>query len=304
MIMIDSFALLRPYWLFILPIIILVLIISKSKDTLLGDWSRVIDKHLLGAILKRQIINQSPFPDFWLYLSVGLIALGLSGPAINSKENTHFRNLDVTLLIMDISRIENLSNIVSATQLLLSQNNARQIGLILFAGDAYLASPFTDDTAALEALIFAVDDKTIPEGGSRPEKALSLARRLLREAQIFSGDVILISDGNSLNTYSYEQATALAKDGHKLHTLFISSSSDLNASAVKARTNMMIHAKAGNGIMKDIFTANDISSDISRARINHILLDPRNGMEWFDYGRYLILSALFPFLLCFRRSAL
>lgn len=304
MIMIGSFALLRPYWLFILPIIILVLIISKSKDTLLGDWSRVIDKHLLGAILKRQIISHSPFRNLWLYLSVGLIALGLSGPAINSKESAHFRNLDVTLLIMDISRIENLSNVVSATQLLLSQNNARQIGLILFAGDAYLASPFTDDTAALEALIFAVDDKTIPEGGSRPEKALSLARRLLREAQIFSGDVILISDGNSLNTYTYEQAIALARDGHKLHTLFISSNSDLNASAVKARTNMMIHAKSGNGIMKDIFTANDISSDISRARINHIFLDPRNGMEWFDYGRYLLLLALLPFLLCFRRSAL
>jgi len=304
MIIFGSLALLRPYWLLALPVLIIALRITKPKDMRLGDWPHAIDAQLLKAILKIQKISYEPSRNLSLYLSIGLIALALSGPAMRLSENNKFRNLDVTALILDISRADNLSKVVSAAQVVLSDSKARQIGLILFAGEAYLASPLTDDTTTLEALIFAVDDKTIPEGGSRPDKALSLIRGLLRDAHSFSGDIVLISNGESLNSDAYEQATALSREGHKLHTLFIASSSDANLSTIKNRANMQLLARAGAGIMKDSLAANEIVAEISRKSINHLIRDPRSALEWSDYGRYLLLCAILPLLMCFRRDVL
>ena len=304
MIIFGSVALLRPYWLLALPILVLMLRMTKSKGSLLGDWPRAIDAPLLGVILKRHKISHGSSSNLALYWTVGLIALALSGPATRLAERMHFRNLDVTMLVLDVSCSENLSKVASAAQVILSESGARQVGLILFAGDAYLASPHTEDTAALEALIFALDDKTVPEGGSRPDKALSLARRLLRDAHSFSGDIVFISDGVGQSSYTLNQATALSKDGHKLHTIFVSSSTAANASTIENRANMQSLARAGNGIMKDALSANEIVAEISRREIDHIAYDPRSALEWTDTGRYLLLFALIPFILCFRRGAL
>jgi len=153
-------------------------------------------------------------------------------------------------------------------------------------------------------LIFAVDNKTVPEGGSRPDKALSLVRDLLREAQSFSGDIVLISDGAGLNSNVYELAATLSREGHKLHTLFISPGTDAKSSTNKSRANMQVLANSGSGIMKDSFTANEIVAAISRKGMGHITHDPRSALEWSDYGRYLLLCAALPLLLYCRRGAL
>lgn len=304
MIIFESLALLRPYWLLTLPILILILRFTKSKDMLLGDWPRAIEAPLLSAILKRQQVSYEPSRNGALYWSIGLVALALSGPATKLTERNLFHNLEVTALLLDVSQAENLSRVVSAAQAILSESEARQIGLILFAGEAYLACPLTDDTSALEALIFAVDNKTVPEGGSRPDKALSLVRDLLREAQSFSGDIVLISDGAGLNSNAYELAATLSREGHKLHTLFISSGIDAKSSTNKSRANMQVLASSGAGIMKDSFTANEIVAAINRKGIGHITHDPRTALEWTDYGRYLLLCAALPLLLYCRRGAL
>lgn len=302
MITLGSFALLRPLWLLALPALLLLLRFTRQRDWLLGDWKSAIDPPLLDALLRRKGgAKQSP-QHTEVYWSVALIALALSGPAIKSEGDAQFRNLDASLILLDVSRGENLPQAVAAAQLVLAESGARQTGLVLYAGDAYLASPLTEDVAALEALLFAVDARTVPDGGARPDRALALARRLLRDTSAFAGDVTLISDGEGVDPRAHEEAASLAAKGHTLHTLFIASRS-VNAADSSRRAAMMALASEGGGLTGDSTRAGSVAAAIAGRRVEHVAQGARRALEWRDYGRWLLLLAAAPLLLCLRAAA-
>ena len=222
MIEFGSFALLRPWWLLALPALAIALRFTRQRHADLGDWVRAVDPHLLSAMLKRQGPATGTPEDRAIVWAIALTTLALSGPAIERADAKHFRNLDATLIVLDVSNGAGLPQAVAAAQLLLAQSGARQMGLLLYAGGAYLACPLTNDAAALSALLFAVDDHTIPDAGARPDRALTLGRRVLRDAQIVSADVVLIGSGEGVDSAAAREATRLGAEGHALHTLFVS----------------------------------------------------------------------------------
>lgn len=302
MITIGSIALLRPLWLLVLPALILLLRMTRPRDGALGDWPRAIDAPLLDALLRRQgVVAEAPrsSPLFW---SVALIALGLSGPAVKSEQPTQFRNLDAALVLLDVSRGERLPQSASTAQLVFAGAGARQMGLVLFAGDAYLASPLTDDVAALETLLFAVDDQTVPDGGARPDRAIALARRVLREAGALAGDVVLISGAEGVDNRTHSQAAALAAEGHALHTLFVPSHGARDADAGR-RATMAALAGEGHGQAVEADRVEDVTAAIGGKGAAHVVEGARRALEWRDCGRLLLLLAALPLLLSLRRDA-
>lgn len=302
MIVLGSFALLRPLWLLVLPALVALLRVSRRRDTSLGDWPRAIDAPLLAFLLRGQGEPRPTGRDGLIYASVALIALALSGPAVKSAGAGQFRNLDVTLILLDVSKGESLPQATAAAQLLLEGGGARQTGLLLYAGDAYLASPLTDDVAALQALLFAADDKTVPDGGSRPDRAVAFARRVLREAGAVAGDVALISGGVGVDASTRAEAAALAAEGHALHTLFVAPHGP-GASGQAEKTTMAALAGEGRGLAADAIHADDVAAAISNRRIERVEQGARRALEWRDCGRFLLLFAAAPLLLYFRRGA-
>lgn len=301
MIVLGSFALLRPLWLLVLPALIALLRISRRRDRSLGDWPRAIDAPLLAFLLRGQGAPRPARRDGLIYASVALIALALSGPAVKSAGAGQFRNLDVTLILLDASKGENLPQTTAAAQLLLEGGGARQTGLLLYAGDAYLASPLTDDAAALEALLFAVDGSTVPDGGSRPDRALALARRVLREAGARAGNVTLISGGDGVDAPTRAEAAALAAEGHALHTLFVAPRGP-GASGSSDRATMAALAADGHGLAGDAARAEEVVAAIADRQIGRVEQGARRALEWRDVGRFFLLAAAAPLLLFFRRG--
>lgn len=294
MIDLGAFALLRPLWLLALPALLLLLRVTRPRHASLGDWRRAIDAPLLAAMLRRQGAAHRGLGAGPLYWCVALIALALAGPAVKSAETTQFRNLDASLVLLDVSKGENLPQATAAAQMLLENGGARQMGLVLYAGDAYLASPLTDDVAALEALLFAVDDKTVPDGGQRPDRALALARRILLETGAVAGDVALISDGDGVDAQARGEAAALAAGGHALHTFFVASRTGAEALGQGAMARL---AKEGRGVAGD---ARSVAAAIASRVIARVEQGARRALEWRDYGRWLLLLAAAPLLLSFR----
>jgi Ca-activated chloride channel family protein len=296
MIELGAFAVLRPLWLIVPPALLVVLRLTRRRETALGDWRRAVDAPLLAFLLRGQAETRETH-DRPIYWSVVLIALALSGPAVKSAGAGQFRNLDAALILLDVSRSENLPQVTAAAQLLLESGGARQKGLVLYAGDAYLASPLTDDGAALESLLFAVDDKTVPDGGSRPDRAIALARHVLREAGAFSGDIALISDGAGADASARAEAAALAAEGHALHTLRVAPRGPADAAG---RTAMAALATDGHGLAGDVASAGDVAQAIAGRRIQRVEQGARRALEWRDCGRFLLILAAAPLLLSFR----
>jgi Ca-activated chloride channel family protein len=300
MIELGSFAFLRPWWLLALPALAIALRVTRQKHAGLGDWARAVDPHLLAAMLKRQGVAMSASKDRAIIWAVALTTLALSGPAIERGDAEQFRNLDAALIVLDVSNGAGLPQAVAAAQLLLARSGARQMGLLLYAGDAYLASPLTYDAAALNALLFAVDDHTVPDGGTRPDRALALARRVLRDAQIVDADLVLIGAGEGADPAAAHEATRLGAEGHSLHTLFVSGGFP---DAPLRRIALSRLAAAGGGLAGEAAQPDDVAARISSRAIAHMAGSARQVLGWRDCGRFVLTFAAAFLLSCFRGSA-
>jgi Ca-activated chloride channel family protein len=307
MIALGSFALLRPWWLLAFPLLAALLQMTRQIHAGLGDWARAVDAPLLAAMLERRGGGAGTLQDHAIIWAIALTALALSGPALKGADTNQFRNLDATLIVMDVSNAASsgarLRQAIAAAQLILAQGGARQWGLILYAGDAYLASPLTNDASALGALLFAVDDQTVPDAGARPDRALLLARRMLHDARIVGADVALISTGVGLDAAATREAARLAKEGHALHTLFVEPGNAIDASDAARRAGMAAMAATGQGIAADAARPDGLVARISSRAITHMAGSALQILAWRDYGRFLLFAAAAPLVLCFRRRA-
>ena len=300
MIEMGSFSLLRPWWLIAFPALAVVLRMTRQKPSGLGDWTLAVDAPLLEAMLRRQGGIARGRRGGAILWAAALTILALSGPAMKRGDANQFRNLDAALIILDVSDGANIREAASAAQLILAQSGSRQLGLIVYAGAPYLASPLTDDAGALGALLFAVDDRTVPDEGTRPDQALALARKILREAQIVSADVTLISDGEGLGPASTRAATSLASDGHSLHTLFVTGRDSSDSSNAERQAAMAALAAAGRGGAGEAAHPDRIVASISSRAFAHTAKGVLQILVWRDYGPFLLFAAAALLLLSFR----
>jgi Ca-activated chloride channel family protein len=303
----DQVALLRPWWLLALPALAMLFVLTRPRAAGLADWDRAVDPPLLAAMLRRGgAAGTDGLMVRTVALAIVLTVLALSGPAVRRADTEKFRNLDATLLAVDLSNeatgAAQLQQAKTAAHLLLEQAGARQLGLILYAGDAYLASPLTDDAAATSATVFALDDQTVPDPGVRPDRALALARRTLREARIIGGDVVLISAGRGLDPTAMREADALAAEGHVLHALFVPPAAPGELPDAARRAALVALARAGHGVEDDVGRPGPVLSELSGRAIRHTDAAAVGGLAWYDVGRFLLIAAAIPLLLAFRRS--
>lgn len=307
MIAFGSVALLRPWWLIAVPVVAILFLMTRRKKGALAGWESAVDRPLLDAMLRRRAAG-APRPKIdAIFCAAVLTALALSGPALRRADSERFRNLDATLIAMDLSIGATsgwqLLQAATAAHLVLEHANARQVGLILYAGDAYLASPLTDDAAALGALLFALDGQTVPDLGERPDRALVLARQILREAQITGGDVVLVSAGGGVDQVSMREASALAAEDHALHTLFTPPSGESEIPASARRAGLAALATAGGRIAEDAAAPSGVLAAISDRAIRRLGANFVGVLAWRDFGRFLLIAAALPLLLVFRRIA-
>ena len=304
MIIWGNLAIIRPYWLAIIPILACFLYFTKSQNYSLGDWSRAMDPKLLDEMLHYQPRADARSGASFIYFSLAILVIALSGPAMRISDSKQYRNMDGSIIILDVSREKLIRQAAAAAQTIISQSGARQFGLVLYAGDAYLACPLTDDEASIESLIFAIDGKTVPDGGANPDAALSLVKQILDKSQIFEGDITLISDGLGITDRTHKLAKAFAISGHRLHTLLINEAAADGSIPTSNRPAMASLAHAGNGLAVNASNATDLAKEISTRDIKNFSISARLGIEWKDYGRFLLLIAAIPLLLFFRSEAL
>jgi Ca-activated chloride channel homolog len=141
-------------------------------------------------------------------LGLALVAVALAQPQCGSKaELTKRRGIDVvvaldaskSMLARDVapSRLERAKLELNA---LLDELKGDRVGLVVFAGDAFVQCPLTSDYAAAKLFLRAVEPQQMPQGGSNIGAALKLAVQVLEGADRGSKErvVVLLSDGEDL----------------------------------------------------------------------------------------------------------
>jgi Ca-activated chloride channel family protein len=217
-----------PYALFALPFVLAGLLVlfagsRRARERLLGQFCSL-------RLLPLLLVSHSPVLR---RLKQGLIAAGvllavfaLARPQWGYDwQELSARGVDVVFVI-DTSR-SMLSQDVLPSRLeraklaiydCVEKMTGNRVGLVAFAGDAFLQCPLTLDYDAFRQTLEAVDTNTIAEGGTDLGVGLDVAAKALED----SGNhkiIVLLTDGEDLEGQGVTEAQALAGQGVTIYTV-------------------------------------------------------------------------------------
>ncbi len=295
--MIPEVTLLRPWWLLALPVLAGLGWWLWSTRRGLGGWQKAADPAMLQAMAVLGRLEAQPRrAGLWAAMAVPVIAvLALAGPALERRDTPSFRNLDGVLFVVDASARVTADPRWPQMQALgrfgLAGLGTRPGGIIVYAGDAYLATGMTLDHLQLGQTFSLIDAGLVPDPGTRPERALALALDRLEEARIIAGDVVLFTDGAGLGPATLELAARLKAAGARLSVV-----------GMGAAPQLRTHAETGGGRLFGINDAEALAAWLDDDAAQRLERQEYPLIFWSDMGRYLLFLAVLPMLLMFRRQ--
>ena len=162
---------------------------------------------------------------------VACLALALARPLAGFRwEEAKRKGLDL-LFAVDTSRSmlaqdvkpDRLTRAKMAVEDLVAKMDGDRVGLIAFAGNAFLQCPLTLDYDAFRQSLDALDTKIIPRGGTDIAAAIHEAEAALEGKGNNERILVLLTDGEDLEGSALEAARAAAKNGLKIFTVGIGS---------------------------------------------------------------------------------
>ena len=112
-----------------------------------------------------------------------------------------------------------LERVKLAAQDLINELQGDRVGLIAFAGRAFLQAPLTIDYGAVVESINDLDTKTVPEGGTNISEAIALASRTFGKSAMGNRALIIFTDGEELSGDAVKSAKAAADTGVRIFTV-------------------------------------------------------------------------------------
>jgi Ca-activated chloride channel family protein len=182
--------------------------------------------------------------------AVGCLFLALARPQAGFRWEEVKRHGIEVVFAVDTSRSmltpdvkpDRLTRAKLAVDDFVSHLNGDGVGLIAFAGNAFLQCPITLDYDAFHESLEAVDTTIIPRGGTDIASAIREAQAALQNRPGKDKILILLTDGEDLEGSALATANASAKDGLKICTVGVGTANgDL----------IPIPAEQGGGFVKD-----------------------------------------------------
>ena len=193
---------LRPLWLWgLLPAVVVYLLVRRRDDPTLR-WRGLIDPHLLEALRVRPKGRGFPRPAGVAFAALVLGCLGAAGPTWEREPSPFTEDKAPLVVALDLSE-SMLAIDVPPTRLerakekirdLLARRAGARTGLVAYAGTAHLVMPPTDDSAALETYLAALDPDVMPRPGKAAAAALGRAQEVLARDET-PGSILFLTDG-------------------------------------------------------------------------------------------------------------
>jgi Ca-activated chloride channel homolog len=217
------------YLLLLLPAIILLYIINniRKKNALkrLGD----VD------LVRRLVPEMSRIrPLIKIALQLVAVAAGvimLARPQFGSKiEDVKKQGVEV-IIALDVSNSmlaediqpDRLTRAKQAISRLVDNLDNDKIGLIVFAGDAYIQIPITTDYISAKMFLSAINPNMVPKQGTAIGAAINLGVRSFSPGEGKSKAMIIITDGENHEDDPVKEAEEASKAGIIIHTIGIGS---------------------------------------------------------------------------------
>ena len=252
----DMFKFANPHALFLYILLLVVAgIYFMSRYQRKKALLRYGSPELLGAMMP-EVSNHRPAIKFWItFVALCFMVLLLARPQFGTKKETVTRQGIETVIALDISnsmlaedvapnRLEKSKNIISK---LVDGFADDKVGLIVFAGDAFIQLPITSDFISAKMFLESIDPGLIARQGTNVKAAIDMATRSFTPKEGVGKAIIIITDGENHEGGAKEAAKMAADKGMMVYVMGVGS---LEGSPIPTeRANDFRRDKEGNVII-------------------------------------------------------
>ena len=191
------------YLLFLLPAFLALFLYAmyiKNRNLKRFGERNIIRDLMPDASLQKQYLKFG-----LLFAALTLFIFLIAGPQFGSKVETAKKQGIEVMICLDVSnsmlstdvapsRLEKSKQILSK---LIDNLNNDKIGLIVFAGDAYIQLPITSDYVSAKMFLSSINPAMVPVQGTAIGAAINMAIRSFTPNEKTEKTIILITDGEN-----------------------------------------------------------------------------------------------------------
>ena len=208
------------------------------------------------------------------------------------------------------SRLEKSKNVVSK---LVDSFTDDKIGLIVFAGEAYIQLPITNDFISAKMFLESIDPSLIERQGTNIKAAIDMATRSFTPREGVGKAIIIITDGENHEGGAKEAAKAAAEKGMMVFVMGVGSPEGAPIPAGRSNDfrrdkegNVVITklgeqmcqeiAAAGNGVYIRIDNTNN-AQKLLQKEIDKLAKADMETTTYSDYNEQFMVMAWIAFIL-------
>ena len=236
-----------------------------------AQLARMASPHFAGELTASHSPARRRFKNALLLAAVALAGLALARPQWGSVETGNVWLGEDVVFALDCSASMTATDVLPSRiqrakfailDFVQRQSHGR-VGLVAFAGSAFIQCPLTFDTGAFEETLTAMDEKTLPIPGTDIGRALDEAYRAMDKGSRRKL-VILVTDGEDLEKTGVTAAKNLATNGVVVFTIGVGTAAGKEIEVVNPTGQMellrdekgeIVHSHLDEATLRDIAQA-------------------------------------------------
>lgn len=257
----DSFRFARPealYLLLLIPVVVLMMLLfrrSRSKAlAAFGQWALV--SHLMPDFSSRR----SAFKASVVVVALALQVVVVAGPQFGSKFQTVSRHGIEVMVALDVSNSMNAQDVLPSRLEMAKMAVARlvdkltddRVGLVVFAGNAYVQMPITSDFSSVKMFMQSVSTGMVQTQGTAIGQAIDMCVRSFSPDEGVSRAIIVITDGENHEDDAVAAAQAAQRQGIRVYTVGMGTTKGAPVPTVAGVNSNFIKDKEGNVVISKI----------------------------------------------------
>jgi Ca-activated chloride channel homolog len=280
----------------LLPLLALVfLLFLRWRKRAIG---RFAESHLAPLLMPEASRWKHRLKFGLVLLAVTFLIIGAANPQWSGKrEKVQRRGIDI-IIALDISLSMYTQDILPSrmerakkfAEKLVEELKGNRVGIVFFAGEAYLQMPVTTDYTVTQMFLQIANPDMAGTQGSAIGESISIARRALKESGTDAHKaLVLITDGEDTGGKAVEEAQKAREEGVIQFTIGVGTTKgapipimskgawqykqDDNKEVVLSRLNAKMLrslAEQGGGMYFSVMDGDDAVADALRAQIDQI----------------------------------
>lgn len=272
--------------LLIIPILVLVRFIVWQKRK--RNLRKFGDSSLLKEMMP-DVSKYRPTIKFCLLLSaITILIFMIARPQVGSKISHEKREGIEVLIALDISNSMLAQDVIPSRleksklliEDLVDHFTNDKVGLVVFAGDAFVQLPITNDYVSAKMFLQNINPSLITTQGTDLARAISLSQSCFTQREHIGRAIIVITDGEDHEGGALEAAREAYKKGINVFILGVGTSKgapipDGNGGYLKDNSGQTVLsalneqmcqqvAKAGNGVYIHVDNTSDAQEKLNK----------------------------------------